>query len=375
MSILSVTLVLLGAGSSSRFDLSVKKQWIWSADKPLWLQVLDDFAKIYHFEKIIMVSSKEDIQAMDKFCQYQLIEGGNSRQESLKNALKFVETPFVMVSDVARCCLDVEMISRVIEAKKINSCVVPTLKMTDTAYYNSSPIDRECVKIIQTPQLSDTTLLKEALQSSKEFTDDSSAIAFMGGEVIFVEGSVLAHKLTTIEDLKKLPCLKAPSSRPLVGFGIDIHGFEEGKEMVLGGVKIPSTFGFKAHSDGDVAIHAIIDALLGASGLGDIGEFYPDTSSEFKNIDSKVLLLDTVRKIATFGYEIGNVDITIIAQKPRLDKHKKEIRFELSKLLGITPNKINIKATTAEKMGFIGRSEGVCVEAVASLFYVDWRER
>jgi len=185
----------------------------------------------------------------------------------------------------------------------------------------------------------------------------------------------LAHKLTTIEDLKKLPCLKAPSTRPLVGFGIDIHGFEEAKVMVLGGVKIPSTFGFKAHSDGDVAIHAIIDALLGASGLGDIGEFYPDTSSEFKNIDSKVLLLDTVRKIATFGYEIGNVDITIIAQKPRLDKHKKEIRFELSKLLGITPNKINIKATTAEKMGFIGRSEGVCVEAVASLFYVDWRER
>ncbi len=375
MSILSVTLVLLGAGSSSRFDLSVKKQWIWSADKPLWLQVLDDFAKIYHFEKIIMVSSKEDIQAMDKFCQYQLIEGGNSRQESLKNALKFVETSFVMVSDVARCCLDVEMISRVIEAKKINSCVVPTLKMTDTAYYNNAPIDRECVKIIQTPQLSDTTLLKEALQSSKEFTDDSSAIAFMGGEVIFVDGSALAHKLTTIEDLKKLPCLKAPSTRPLVGFGIDIHGFEEAKVMVLGGVKITSTFGFKAHSDGDVAIHAIIDALLGASGLGDIGEFYPDTSSEFKNIDSKVLLLDTVRKIATFGYEIGNVDITIIAQKPRLDKHKKEIRFELSKLLGITPNKINIKATTAEKMGFIGRSEGVCVEAVASLFYVDWRER
>ncbi|KIM04784.1 MAG: 2-C-methyl-D-erythritol 4-phosphate cytidylyltransferase [Sulfurovum sp. AS07-7] len=372
---LSVTLVLLGAGSSSRFDLSVKKQWIWSADKPLWLQVLDDFAKIYHFEKIIMVSSKEDIQAMDKFCQYQLIEGGNSRQESLKNALKFVETSFVMVSDVARCCLDVEMISRVIEAKKINSCVVPTLKMTDTAYYNNAPIDRECVKIIQTPQLSDTTLLKEALQSSKEFTDDSSAIAFMGGEVIFVDGSALAHKLTTIEDLKKLPCLKAPSTRPLVGFGIDIHGFEEAKVMVLGGVKITSTFGFKAHSDGDVAIHAIIDALLGASGLGDIGEFYPDTSSEFKNIDSKVLLLDTVRKIATFGYEIGNVDITIIAQKPRLDKHKKEIRFELSKLLGITPNKINIKATTAEKMGFIGRSEGVCVEAVASLFYVDWRER
>jgi len=370
-----VTLVLLSAGSSSRFKKSVKKQWIWSGDKPLWLQVATNFVHIYTFEKVIIVSSKEDISVMQKFCDYEIVLGGSTRQESLKNALKSVTSDFVMVSDVARCCLDEEMISRVIKAKKANSCVVPTLKMSDTAYYNDAPIDRECVKIIQTPQLSDTKMLKIALQSENIFTDDSSAIASSGGEVIFVEGSLVAHKLTIQEDLEKLPCLKAPSSRPLVGFGIDIHGFEEAKVMVLGGVKIDSSFGFKAHSDGDVAIHAIIDALLGAGGLGDIGEFYPDTSSEFKNIDSKVLLLDTVRRISSFGYEIGNIDLTIIAQTPRLEQYKKEIRFALSKLLEIEPNKMNIKATTAEKMGFIGRKEGVAVKAVATLFYADWRER
>ncbi len=370
----NITLILLGAGSASRFKLPPKKQWLWSGERPIWLQVADDFQTIYGFKETVIVSSKDDIQSMSNFAEYRFVEGGASRQESLKNALKSVLTPFVLVSDIARCCLDKNMISRVISAKKNNGCVVPTLKVVDTIYFKNSPIDREESQIIQTPQLSCTKTLKKALQTDIEFTDDSSAIASQGGEIIFVEGSLKAHKLTTVEDLSKLSCLNRASSKALTGFGIDIHPFEEGKQMVLCGVEIDSPFGFKAHSDGDVAIHAIIDALLGASGLGDIGEFYPDTSDEYRGVDSTELLKDTVRRLSSFGYVIGNVDLTIIAQTPKLLNYKKAMRFNLAKLLNLQPNLVNIKATTAEKLGWIGRKEGVAVEAVTTLYYYDWTQ-
>jgi len=370
-----ITLILLGAGSASRFALPPKKQWLWIANQPLWLKVADDFQEIHPFESTIIVSSKDDISSMSNFASYQFVEGGNSRQQSLKNALTSVKTPFVLVSDIARCCLDNNMIERIILAKKNKNCVVPTLKAVDTLYFNNAPIDREHTKIIQTPQLSCTETLKKALNTNKEFTDDSSAIASIGGKIIFVEGSTKAHKLTTVDDLSKLDCLTQPSQRALTGFGIDIHPFEEGKQMILCGVEIDSPFGFKAHSDGDVAIHALIDALLGAAGLGDIGEFYPDTSDAYKGADSRELLLDTIQRLNNFGYTIGNVDISIIAQTPRLLNYKKSMRFKLASLLNLTPNLVNIKATTAEKLGWIGRKEGVAVEAVATLYYYDWTQQ
>ena len=370
-----ITLILLGAGSASRFSLPPKKQWLWMGSQPLWLKVANDFQSINEFKETIIVSSSDDIQSMSNFAEYTFVEGGKSRQESLKNALINVTTPFVLVSDIARCCLDSEMIECVISAKKNNGCVVPTLKVVDTLYFENTPIDRENTKIIQTPQLSCTQTLKEALATDTEFTDDSSAVASMGGEIIFVEGSLKAHKLTTVDDLSKLTCLDKPSNRALTGFGIDIHPFEEGKQMVLCGVEIDSPFGFKAHSDGDVAIHAVIDALLGAAGLGDIGEFYPDTSDEYKGVDSRELLKDTVQRLEGLGYVIGNVDLTIIAQTPRLLNYKKTMRFTMASLLNLTPNLVNIKATTAEKLGWIGRKEGVAVEAVATLYYYDWTQQ
>ncbi|SFV71808.1 2-C-methyl-D-erythritol 4-phosphate cytidylyltransferase / 2-C-methyl-D-erythritol 2,4-cyclodiphosphate synthase [hydrothermal vent metagenome] len=370
-----ITLILLGAGSASRFSLPPKKQWLWIGQEPLWLKVANEFQSISNFEHTIIVSSQDDITSMSNFAEYSFVVGGKSRQESLFNALKQVKTPYVLVSDIARCCLDREMIKRVLLAKNNRTCVVPTLKVVDTLYLENTPIDRENTKIIQTPQLSCSTILKEALSRGIEFTDDSSAVASMGGEIVFVEGSVKAHKLTTVEDLSKLSCLDKPSNRALTGFGIDIHPFEEGKQMVLCGVEIDSSFGFKAHSDGDVAIHALIDALLGAAGLGDIGEFYPDTSDEYKGADSKELLKDTVKKLSNFGYVIGNVDLTIIAQTPRLLAYKKMMRFKLASLLNLTPNLVNIKATTAEKLGWIGRKEGVAVEAVATLYYYDWKKQ
>lgn len=216
-------------------------------------------------------------------------------------------------------------------------------------------------------------MLKQALQTKTIFTDDSSAIASLGETVHFVDGSTKAHKLTSIEDLQKVTCLQAPSTRTLTGFGIDIHPFEKAKQMFLCGVAIDVDYGFKAHSDGDVAIHALIDALLGAAGMGDIGELYPDTEDTYAGADSKVLLLDTVKRIEAYGFTIGNIDMTIMAESPKLLPYKETMKSTLATLLDIRKNFINIKATTAEKLGFVGRKEGVIVHAIANLTYFNWK--
>jgi len=369
----NTTLVLLGAGSSTRFKSSVKKQWLYSGSKPLWLQVATYFEATEAFEKIIIVSSAQEIHYMKHFAPYTFVEGGESRQASLTNALAHIDTPYVMVSDIARCCVPATMITRILAAKEKAACIVPALPVTDTLYMDGTPIDREKVRIIQTPQLSRTEILKKALITDTLFTDESSAIAALGETVHFVEGDAKAHKLTTLGDLEKLPCIQPPENTTLVGYGIDIHPFQEGKEMRLCGVTIDVDYGFKAHSDGDVAIHALIDALLGAAGMGDIGELYPDTDTHYAGADSTRLLEDTVGRIRAYGFEIGNVDMTIMAQAPKLLPYKGQMRTTLAALLGITPNRINIKATTAEKLGFVGRKEGVTVHAVTNLHYFNWK--
>lgn len=367
------TLILLGAGSSSRFKSNVKKQWLYTGEIPLWLHVAEHFAKSADFAQIIIVSTQEEIDLMKHFASYTYVAGGKSRQASLSNALQHVTSEHVLVSDIARCCVPSEMIQGILAAKGSGSCIVPVLPVTDTLYLDDHPIDREKVKIIQTPQLSVSKMLKNALETETLFTDDSSAIASLGEKVYFVEGSSDAHKLTTIADLQKLPCLKAPSAKTLTGFGIDIHPFEPNKTMVLCGVNIDAAYGFKAHSDGDVAIHALIDALLGAAGMGDIGERYPDTEETYAGADSKILLQDTVKRVTSFGHTIGNIDLTIMAEAPKLLPYKEAMRTTLASLLGIRKNFVNIKATTAEKLGFVGRKEGVTVHAVANLTYTNWK--
>ena len=369
-----ISLVLLAAGNSARFGLSVKKQWLYQEQKPLWLSVADNFSDKFNFSKIIIVASQEEAEYMSQFAEYTYVTGGNSRQASLKNALQEVKTPFVLVNDIARCCIDEEMINRVIAEKENASCVVPVLKAVDTMYLDKEPIDRDKVRIIQTPQLSRSDILRKALDSKDEFTDESSAIRSLEEKVIFVEGSNKAHKLTSIEDMKKLSCLRAPSSETLIGFGIDIHPFEDAKIMKLCGITIDSPFGFKAHSDGDVAIHALIDALMGAAGMGDIGELFPDTNSTYADADSTILLADVMRRIHSYGFVVGNIDMTILAQTPRLLTYKKDMKTSIAKLLNLPINRVNIKATTAEKLGFVGRKEGVTVHAVATLKYFNWME-
>ena len=370
----SLTLILLAAGTSSRFKLDVKKQWLRIQDKPLWQFVANKLDDSRLFTKIIITSSADDIEFMKIYDTYTFIQGGNSRQESLKNALTEVDSEFVLVSDIARACVDIDLLHRLLEKKKNADCIVPYLHVTDTVVYNDKTINRDKVRLIQTPQLSRTSILKKALCTGLNFTDESSAIVAHGGTREFILGNTDAHKITCVKDLKKLPCLQAPSSEILSGTGFDVHAFGNDGVMWLAGVRIESEHSFKAHSDGDVAIHALIDALLGAAGMGDIGMMFPDNNDTYKDIDSKELLKRVVTKINNFGFLIINVDITITAQRPKIGKYKTSMRKTLANLLKIDMARVNIKATTTEKLGFIGREEGVGVLANANLKYYDWTE-
>jgi 2-C-methyl-D-erythritol 2,4-cyclodiphosphate synthase len=150
-----------------------------------------------------------------------------------------------------------------------------------------------------------------------------------------------------------------------IGFGYDVHPFAEGRELWLGGIRIEHPYGLMGHSDADVLIHAICDALLGAAKLRDIGFHFPDTSVEYKNIDSKLLLLETMQKLREAGYELGNIDATIVAEQPRLNPHIPEMQQTLAQVMAVPVNDISLKATTTEKLGFTGRHEGIAVYAVA----------
>jgi len=370
-----ITLILLAAGNSSRFGLPVKKQWLRIDHEPLWQFVANSFESTALFRNIIITSHKEEVPFMQGFCNYRVVEGGETRQQSLKNALEYVTTPYVLVSDIARACVDSKLITLLIAEKAKADVIVPTLSVSDTVVFENNTIDRDKVKRIQTPQLSKTDVIKKALLTAEEFTDESSAIVANGGTRHFVQGSDDAHKITYLHDLTQLPCIKAPSSATLVGNGFDVHAFEAGREMMLGGVKIDVDYGFKAHSDGDVAIHALIDALLGAAGLGDIGMLFPDNDSAYKNIDSKKLLETTVLRLHQFGLQIVNADLTIAAEAPRLSNYKQAMRTTLAAVLQIPTSRMNVKATTTEKLGFIGRKEGVGVMASVTLNYYDWTQK
>jgi len=367
---LDVTLIILSAGNSTRFNYEVKKQWIRIENKPLWQFVADRLNSFYPFKKTIITANPEEKKIYEKISNYEIVKGDKERQLSLINALERVNTKYVMITDVARPCVPKEIILNLIQNIKDYDCIAPFLKPVDTVVYENKTINRDKVRLIQTPQLSKTSILKKALKTNQLFTDERAAIEAINGKITYILGSEESKKITYFKDLN-LPCLKKPSNIILTGNGYDTHKFEKNKKMILGGVEIDVDYGLKAHSDGDVVIHSLIDALLGAAGFGDIGEFFPDIDEKYKNIDSTKLLEYVKNLLTKTGYEIINADISIIAEKPKLKDYKTKIQKNLSKLLNAP---VNVKATTNEKMGFIGRGEGIAVISTANLKYKDWYE-
>lgn len=370
---ISINLIIMSAGNATRFrkNTNIKKHWLRVDSKPLWLHVADNISSKFTFNRVIIVANKDEVNYMKKFCDYDILEGGNSRQESLLNALKEVDSEFVLVNDAARFNIDFSVIDNLF-AQNLNNydCIFPSIGVVDTVFMRDGNhieyLNRENVKLVQTPQLSRVDVLLEALKLGN-FSDESSAICNYGGRVLSIEGSRSLSKLTFFDDIKNCNLDFIDDIR--VGYGFDVHKFINNKKMFLGGVFIDCGFGLKAHSDGDVVIHSLCDAILGAVGAGDIGEWFPDSSSEYKNIDSKILLKRVVDFVFSIGFNIVNVDIMIMAQIPIITPYKALMIETLSHILLIEKHSINIKATTMEGMSFIGRKEGICASSSVSLKY------
>lgn len=380
---LDISLILLASGKSRRFELACKKQNLYIKDKPLWLYLAKAYEKLYNFSNIIIVCEEPKFYE-HKELKYTYIKGGEERFESIKNAIKYCNSEYVLITDVARAYLSKNVFSELLANAKDYDCVFPAIKIPDTVYNKNLKKyeNRDDLVLVQTPQISKLKALKNA--KLEGYSDESSAIFANGGSIKQIAGDELSFKLTTKNDIKKLKLLNlsSPTKDIFVGYGYDVHEFcssnighsldddNYNDELVLAGVKLGKDYALKAHSDGDVLSHALIDALFGACSLGDIGEAFPPNDSRYHNISSIKLLKFAYEKCRNYGFELINADITICAEQPKLSKYKNEIKTNLINILN--NNNINIKATTQEKLGFVGRKEGISVSVVVNMKLFDW---
>ncbi|MCT4635480.1 MAG: 2-C-methyl-D-erythritol 2,4-cyclodiphosphate synthase [Rickettsiales bacterium] len=360
--------VIVAGGSGSRFGSSIPKQYVSS----ILTKTIKQFLKA-KIDAVQVVIRPEDIELYNQAtCNMELLPvvfGGDTRGASVKNGLQVIEkynAELVLVHDANRAFVSVELINQVIDKLKENPGfgVVPSIEVPETvkSIVNGriESVDRDNLFLIQTPQgFYFKRLLEAYTKTDKFFTDESS---LMEGSVIYIPGDRKNIKITYQEDLPMdIRC----------GSGFDAHKFSaetsENNNVVLGGITIPFEKKLEAHSDGDVLIHALVDAILGAIGEGDIGMHFPPSDMKWKNASSEQFLVHAKKLLENKNGSINNVDITVICEKPRLGVYREKIRSNLSNILGIFEDRVNIKATTTEKMGFTGRGEGIAVQTMVSV--------
>lgn len=387
-----ITAIIPAAGQGKRMNISKNKLFLTLYDQPLLVHSALALSMCPEInDLVIAVAEAELAEVRDMLSNvrglkpWQVVVGGSERQYSIANALKAVspDTKFILVHDGARPLIEPETISKLIAAirrYKAAGIAVPvkdTIKKGDAEHFAVETPPRSTLWSMQTPQGFDAELLREAYKKAEmdNFlgTDDASLIERLGIRVKLVEGSYRNIKITTPEDLIVAEALLAKQEEkhgmklPRIGMGYDVHQLVKGRDLVLGGVKIPYEFGLLGHSDADVLLHAVKDAMLGAAGLGDIGRHFPDTDEQYKGASSMMLLARVKEILAQSGFVVNNVDVTVVAQKPKLAPFIQEMNGNIAKTLGITPGQVNVKATTTEGLGFAGRREGIAAYAVVSI--------
>lgn len=369
-----VTTVIVAAGRGNRFGGDLPKQFIKLGNKTVLETAVEVFDGHEAVDEILVISAQERIDLCKELCSRyskvkSVIKGGEQRQDSVYEGVKNVKGDIVMVHDAARPHVTREIIDRVIEQAYNQGASVPCVPVKDTIRKVTNDVTRTLKRSelysVQTPQGFRTELLLRAFDRAFETgfygTDEGSLVENLGEPVGITEGDYSNIKITTVEDMKHNMDIR-------VGHGYDVHRLVENRELYLCGIKIPYDYGLLGHSDADVALHALMDALLGAAGLGDIGKHFPDTDERYKGISSLKLLSAVKSLISDAGFSISNADVTVIAQKPKIAEYIPQMRQTVADELGVDIEKINIKGTTTEKLGFTGRGEGIAAEAVCILY-------
>lgn len=372
-----VDCILLMAGSGSRTTLGYNKIEYKINNKPLYEYSLEKFLSINECGKIILVVKEEDFPKYEslKNEKISIALGGKNRFDSVLNGAKLCTSEKVLIHDAARPNTYLKDVINLIEAsKKSKSCCLG-VKVKDCIRNlennESRTLDRNTLYQIQTPQIVDRKLLIEGLEKNSEifYYDDCEVLEKnFGINTIIVEGSSKNIKVTTDEDLDYIKYLmnELPDVYK-IGHSKDTHRFEKDRKLILGGVDIPFEMGLIGHSDADVVYHAVVESIIGALGLGDIGKLFPDTDMKYKDISSSYFMEEVYKIMDNSGFEISNLDIIIYIEKPMLKDYKVIMEENISKLLKCEIEKVNLKATRGEGIGFIGLMQGVSAEAVCLL--------
>ncbi len=374
----SIALVVAG-GRGRRFGSGVPKQYRLLGGKAVIRHALEAFLAHPGVAAVQPVIHADDAGLFADVARgldlLEPVAGGAERQDSVRNGLKAVEAlgpDAVLIHDAARPFVPADVISRVIGALEVHAGAIPALAVADTLKRGRDgcivgTVDREGLYRAQTPQGFRFADILEAhgTLAGRSLTDDASLMEEAGHTVALVAGSEENFKMTTSEDLKRAERLTARETR--VGTGFDVHGVEPGNAVILCGITIPCTFALKGHSDADVAMHAITDAVLGAIGAGDIGSHFPSGDPRWKGAASSIFLEHTRDLVAEAGGRIVNVDLTVICEAPRIGPHREDMRNSLAGILGVDPERIGVKGTTTEKLGYTGRGEGIAAQAVATV--------
>ncbi len=376
------SLILVAAGMGSRMGASVNKLLLEHDGRSLISYTLSHVLESRRLEELILVVKDEErtffeeiLAKLSPKIPVKLAPGGKTRLESVKHGLDFLheDSKKVLVHDGARPFVDGGTIDRAFDTLTAETpAVVVAIPCVDTikeveGSQISRTLDRSRLYRAQTPQGALTPLLKRAmasLTSEEGITDDASVLERAGVPVKVLAGKEDFFKVTTPGDWKRFIDMTEKKELPFrIGQGYDIHRYDESRPLMLGGVRIAEEGGLLGHSDADVLLHAIMDALLGAAGLRDIGYYFPDTDERFAGADSKKLLIHVKQLLEEEGYAIGNIDSTVIAEKPKLSPYISAMKESIAEALEISPSQVGVKATTNEKLGTIGRKEGMAAMA------------
>ena len=366
--------VIVAAGSGSRAGLGVPKQFApWRGSTvlhhvaealrragagPLAIAYPADFAQVA-------------TEAVDGLEQITLVAGGATRQESVLRALEALaksDPAVVLIHDAARPDCPPEVVERLLAALASRAGAIPVLPVVDSLAVADEDLmagsaERDSLRRVQTPQafrFADILAAHRAWTGAASAGDDAQVALAAGLEVALVAGDERLRKLTTASDF-------APPRFPRTGTGFDVHRLAEGEELWLCGVRIAHDKGLAGHSDADVALHAVVDAILGACGGGDIGQHFPPSDPQWRGAPSCRFAEHAVTLARDAGYGISNVDLTLICEAPKIGPHRSAMRARLAQVLGVGLEAVNVKATTTERLGFAGRGEGIAAQAVATL--------
>lgn len=374
---MTVTALIVAAGSGSRMGADLPKQYRPIGGKPVlrWAVEAMTGHPLVGGTRVVVGAGQQELAqaALEGLDVGPLIEGGAERSMSVGNGLLEIESEFVLVHDAARPFCPPAVIDRLLKAMETHRGAVPVLPIGDTLARVDGdlgePIDRERAVRVQTPQAFRSDILRQSLDrwTGPPPTDEASVVRAAGHQVAAVAGDPLLDKLTSPADWEAAERLMHSRLVSRTGMGFDVHAFVGAGPIMLGGIEVPHDRGLAGHSDADVILHAITDALLGAAGLGDIGMHFPPSDARWKGASSDLFLNHAADLVRQAGGIIDNVDCTLICEAPKLGPYREAMRQRIADILTLDIAAVGLKATTTERLGFTGRREGVAAQAIATI--------